>query len=418
MDGIAERETSGTRGPGPAIDALLAVHPDWDDADRERAIDGLLAGSDRDELARAVADRLPDGLQGEEGTTLLRLIEAIGDPALLDRLATAIVEPSGLSNDRLAEARFVLRDLVPIVAVGDEPGDDPWPSVVEELTAGGMAIRVATGAGESESLATRAGLGRIRESLVTAVDGEGRGLVAMSAWGAGGGVVSAGFACDLTAGVIAVRGRLDGPEGPPGGLIAAFADGSTAEAAFDAHRLAIGLLGGCLAIGPTATVAGLDGWLALLFGPGAGALPPLVLVDDAGTTAGPPGPSELADRARAVLDACPGWVDRSPLTAELAEEIALREGSFGPDPARDAGAYRYLFEHRLGDRTEVFRRMLAWMAGLWRATGDDGLADGALALADELSDPQHAVPRHPFFVELATRSLATAIDERRGDLGH
>ena len=77
-------------------------------------------------------------------------------------------------------------------------------------------------------------------------------------------------------------------------------------------------------------------------------------------------PAETAGRALAVLDACPDWLDDSALTYELAEEILLREGDAAPDPRRDAGAYRFLFEHRLNGRLETYRRMLLWMSGFWR----------------------------------------------------
>ena len=40
------------------------------------------------------------------------------------------------------------------------------------------------------------------------------------------------------------------------------------------------------------------------------------------------------------------------------------------------------------------------MASFWHASGDPDLARSALALAWQLSDPQHAVPAHPFTVEL------------------
>ena len=57
--------------------------------------------------------------------------------------------------------------------------------------------------------------------------------------------------------------------------------------------------------------------------------------------------AEMATRVRTLLERCPSWLDLSPLTFELAEEIRLREGSPSPDPARDAGVYRFLFERRL-----------------------------------------------------------------------
>ncbi len=110
----------------------------------------------------------------------------------------------------------------------------------------------------------------------------------------------------------------------------------------------------------------------------------------------------------AVLDACPSWLDPSPLTFELAEEIWLREGRTAADPDRDAGAYRFLFEHRLIHRLELYRRMLLWMAWLWKFSGEVELSRSALALACQLSDEQYAVPSHPFTVELTTRSLEAA----------
>ena len=109
-----------------------------------------------------------------------------------------------------------------------------------------------------------------------------------------------------------------------------------------------------------------------------------------------------------VLDACPSWLDRSALTFELAEEIALREGRSTPDPVRDAGAYRYLFEHSLSRRLELYARMLLWMAWVWHASGQSELARSAFALAAQLADEQYAVPSHPFTMALATRSLQAA----------
>ena len=64
----------------------------------------------------------------------------------------------------------------------------------------------------------------------------------------------------------------------------------------------------------------------------------------------------------------PGWIS-SPLTFELAEEIWLREGRTAADPDRDAGAYRFLFEHRLIHCLELYQRMLLWMAWLWKFSG-------------------------------------------------
>ncbi len=117
-----------------------------------------------------------------------------------------------------------------------------------------------------------------------------------------------------------------------------------------------------------------------------------------------PFPGDARPR-RAVLAACPLWPDSSDLTADLAREISLREGGGAPDPKRDSGAYRYLFEHRLAPRTELYQRMFFWMAAFWGGAGDRELGQAALALAWQLADAQHAVPSHPFFVEFTAMSF-------------
>ena len=53
------------------------------------------------------------------------------------------------------------------------------------------------------------------------------------------------------------------------------------------------------------------------------------------------------------------------------------------------------------------------MASFWDASDRPDLARSALALDRQLADPQHAVPAHPFTVELTTRSFRAA----RSDLG-
>ncbi len=116
----------------------------------------------------------------------------------------------------------------------------------------------------------------------------------------------------------------------------------------------------------------------------------------------------MPEQVRDILDACPSWVDDSPLVHELAEEIVLRDGRTFPDPERDAGAYRFLFEHRLIHRLELYRRMLLWMAGTWKWSGQLELARSAQGLVSQLCDEQYAVPSLPFFVELTTRSLRAA----------
>ena len=185
-----------------------------------------------------------------------------------------------------------------------------------------------------------------------------------------------------------------------------------ADCARDVPELALGLLAGSLLLcGPAVPRVG-----ARLAARYAGARV------SAGRLSGDdsrPGPSRRSLRPRcrtgppAVLEACPSWLDLSPLTFELAEEIWLREGRTAADPDRDAGAYRFLFEHRLIHRLELYRRMLLWMAWLWKFSGEIELSRSALALACQLADEQYAVPSHPFTVELTTRSLEAAQERLR-----
>jgi hypothetical protein len=121
--------------------------------------------------------------------------------------------------------------------------------------------------------------------------------------------------------------------------------------------------------------------------------------------------------SRAVFEALPEWVDDSEIMDEFAEEFLLR-GEHSPDPKRNSGAYRFLFENRLLDRLELDRRMLIWMAIFWRAVGDRTLSEAAVRLAEQLADEQNAVPGHPFIEELTTRSLLASqrrLKSRTGD---
>jgi hypothetical protein len=108
------------------------------------------------------------------------------------------------------------------------------------------------------------------------------------------------------------------------------------------------------------------------------------------------------------------------MTFELAEEIVLREGRVAANPTRDSGAYRYLFEHRILHRLELYRRMLLWMARYWECAGERALAESAQLFATQLSDEQFAVPGHPFALVLLAQSLdaagealGTNVDPRR-----
>ena len=178
------------------------------------------------------------------------------------------------------------------------------------------------------------------------------------------------------------------------------------ECARDVPGLSILLLSGSLILCGPEVRGSVQDWIDGLFGP---SFHPAEIT---GFITGPETSSipdeEMARRAHEVLDACPTWLDKSALTIELAEEIALREGSSGPEPVRDAGAYRFLFEHLLIHRLELYRRMLLWMAWLWHGSGRQELSRSAFALAGQLCDEQYEVPSNPFTVALSTRSLQAA----------
>ncbi len=251
--------------------------------------------------------------------------------------------------------------------------------------------------------------GRARPSpvgnLVTSLDGSGRGSILIASRDRGRWVV-ANFLCDVWRGVLDVEGQVGDDPALASTLFEEFEGQGDRDFVEDAPGLAEGLLAGSLLFCGPETNPVLRYWLERTVGPEFRARPFTGLVRD----------EELATHAlesmeetsRLILDACPDWVDTSDLTLDLAEEIALRSGEGPPDPRRDAGAYRYLFEHRLLGRLEHYRRMLLWMSSFWQASGDPDLARSALTLAWQLSDPQHAVPAHPFTVALTTRSLVAA----------
>ncbi len=246
---------------------------------------------------------------------------------------------------------------------------------------------------------------RLVASLVTPVDGSGRGSIGIS--------VSdtlqrrtAAFLCDVRSGISDALGEVEPESDSAGGLLDELEDQAESECARDAPDLALGLLSGSLTTCAGVVPPTVREWLDLMLGPEfqACSLPATIAGIDPSSISS----AEMATRVHALLERCPSWLDLSPLTFELAEEIRLREGSPEPDPARDAGIYRFLFERRLIGRLELYRRMLLWMAWFWKSSGSNDLSTLALACATELSDEQYAVPSHPFTVELTTRSLLAA----------
>jgi hypothetical protein len=246
---------------------------------------------------------------------------------------------------------------------------------------------------------------RIVHCLVTPVDGRGRGSIVVSV-SESGQRRTAAFLCDVQHGVCDVFGEVE-PESPTaGGLLEELQSGGADDGARDAPELALGLLAGSLMLGAGEKASAVRDWISGTVGP---ELHPTnfsaSIVDLVADQADLPAlPEQVCD----LFDACPSWLDDSLLVRELAHEIVLREGRTESDPERDAGAYRFLFEHRLIHRLELYRRMLLWMAGIWQCSGQLEMARSAQALLCQLCDDQYAVPSMPFFVELTRRSLAAA----------
>ncbi|HEV3122708.1 MAG TPA: hypothetical protein VGY53_12425, partial [Isosphaeraceae bacterium] len=250
---------------------------------------------------------------------------------------------------------------------------------------------------------------RLASSLVSGVNGQGQAFVVVEAehasrWS------TAVFRCDVERGVFEVTGQLDVEHASARLLSDEVAEAAGRHCLVDRHELALKLLAGSLGLcGPDAPPS-LQFWLEHTVG--AGFRPAALFFHTRAESATARSREGLADCAQAVVSACPHWAERSELTYELAEEIAVRESS-GPDPRRDASLYRRLFEQQLEPRVERYRRMLLWMAAFWDAGGIDALSQGALALAEDLAEGPGAVAGHPFFQAIITTSLEAAQAELR-----
>jgi hypothetical protein len=239
---------------------------------------------------------------------------------------------------------------------------------------------------------------RLVRSMVTAIDGRGRALIGLGA-SRGDHRAFALFSCDIAIGVVAVQG--DSGASDFDGMLDPIDD----DLVENDHPLALALLAGCLTLNGPETPPAFRYWIEQTAGPDLRPRPFHAEFPDWDPTEVPF--EEVLARTAEVLARCSDWLDESPLTYELAEELQLREKG-PPDPRRDAGAYRFLFEHRLVHQLERWRRMLLWMAWFWRSEGAEEISRSALVLAWQLSDAQYVVPGHPFTVQITTRSLAAA----------
>jgi hypothetical protein len=336
-------------------------------------------------LRLSIIDELA-GLSGRPGARmLLNLLSSARDPATRAAAHSALERINDETHEPL---RFAPRTLVAAdreALSGRWDGDDePSPLVPVHVQRSRL---------------------RLTRCLVTPVDGRGRGSIAVSV-NQREQRRTAAFLCDVRLGICDVVGEVEAESPRAGGLIDALDHEPEGDCARDMPELALGLLAGSLMLCGPAVPPRVRDWLTATLGPAfqPAALPATIPDLDPSSLS----QAEMPGRAVAVLDACPSWLDSSPLTFELAEEIWLRERRTAADPDRDAGAYRFLFEHRLIHCLDQYQRMLLWMAWLWKFLEELELSRSALALGYQLSDEQYAVPSHPFTVELTTRSLKAA----------
>jgi hypothetical protein len=352
----------------PAIESLSAV----DEETRVRVVAALAAYAERP----GVRD-------------LLRLLGSAREPAVRSAAACALTQRSQVANfDGEYPAREGIGPGAPVIGVSTSLLAIPADRAEQDL---GRDIHRPSA--------------RMARSLVTALDGEGRGTIVLSASDRGYRRTAA-FRCDVCLGILDVVGEVEEERPSAGRLIDEWIQQADGDYVLDAPELAVRLLEGCFRLTGPEVPTSIRAWLEATIGP---------MVVSPGSGAALPGAElraipdhEMTRCAERVLDACPAWLDRSVLTYELADEIALREGCATPDPVRDSGAYRYLFEHLLIGRLELYARMLLWMGWAWHADAQHELSRSAFALAAQLSEEQYAVPSHPFTVSLTTRSLSAA----------
>ena len=395
-------ELNDTLDPGEAADSLAAQLEEEPEGSWI-ALEGL--GAIDPDTRREIIASLADAPSGPGLVAFLRLLAHAHDGATRSAALEAIFEPRR-DDDHHQRAWAEL-------------AADHFDPKVRDRSRRRLAIGGATDAAIESTISNVPNspyypAPELVGSLVTAVDGDGRGSIVLASrdretW------VVAEFTCDLVAGIVAISGQV----GPEPSFINAFFDEFAARKppetlVEDDFNLAVALLAASWFRSGPGTNPALRFWIERTVGPRFEAIPntgSFDLEDIESESLGP-----LAGPSWAILEACPTWVDRSSLTFDLAEAIILRSGDAVPDPRRDAGAFRYLFEHRLTQRLDHYHRLLLQMGPFWKAAGDDDLARSAVALAWQLADPQNAVPGHPFVVALTTISLAAAQTDLRAGL--
>ena len=404
-------------GSGSDNPALLPVgHEAADELDGESQAVEISAGADGISLEELAAQleqdpgecrRACEGLESVDVETRVSIIEGLagisagaGIISLLQLLAaseSAETREAALAVQKILDGRedSVLR----ASSVEAEPGDDPGAGHARGV------LDVALDSSRKIVLVGDHARPRLVNCLVTAVDGMGRGSVAISSTRQTE-RCTAMFLCDVERGITDAIGQVEAESQGAGALLEDAKAQAGSLGIEGTPELALRLLAGCLSLSGPATARPVMEWLERTLGRGFEPRP--LPAPTAEWSLEPAGGSDLLLRADEVLRACPTWLDRSPLTFELAEEVCLREGRGAVDPHRDSGAFRFLFEHRIIHRLELYRRMLLWMHWFWRCAGELELAGSAQILAWQLSDEQFVVPSHPFTVALTARSLDAA----------
>jgi hypothetical protein len=396
---------------------LQAAHDDWAEileADAEDDGEGLIAELasllDEDDDPTQMVASLLDGLQHVESEHRAALIASLADrptsPGLVHLLRLLAHATDPATRASALDALLGLNHESPLVLIA-------WRKLVAEHPEAAVAARASDAlAHYGASKPVEPGLlpahsDPLADALLTAADGWGLATIALRGRTIDGRYATVALRCDLMGGVVELAGQLDASEGP--GL--AWFDDLLARPDCDAiagrPALTVGLLAGLLTLEGARTPLDLPFWLEQTLGRPALAGHPVGLgllgPDPAGLDA-----AESRRAAARVLDACPSWADDSDTVYDLAEELLLRHGSGRPDPQRDAGAIRILFEHELCNLIERHRRMLLWMSVFWQTSGSLDLAADTRSLGAQLDEPGQATPGQPYLLELGLRSLFQA----------
>ncbi len=385
LDGESEAVEISAGADGISLEELVA-QLEHDPGECRRACEGLESVDVETRIS------IIQGLAGiSRGTGVIRLLELLAASESAETREAAL---AGLKNLDGGEDR-VLRDS----SVAAERWDDPGAGHAQGV------LELALDSSREIVLVGDPDRPRLVNCLVTAVDGMGRGTVAISATRQTE-RCTAMFLCDVERGITDAIGQIEAESRGAGALLEVAKARAGGLGIEGIPEFALRLLAGSLSLSGPATARPVREWLERTLGRGFEPRP--LPAPTAEWSLEPAGSWDLRLRADEVLRACPTWLDRSPLTFELAEEVSLREGPVAVDPRRDSGAFRFLFEHRIIHRLELYRRMLLWMHWFWRCAGELELAGSARLLAWQLSDEQFAVPSHPFTVALTARSLDAA----------